>query len=78
MAKAKQRALNKGWFVNLPKEITDMILARCEESMREPKQEIVWMLRDWMRRDDERVREETKAVVARMVEPQGESPEAEA
>lgn len=76
---AKRDKAPKGWFVNPPKDIKDMILARCEESMREPRQEIVWLLRDWMRRDDERVREETKAVVALgPVEPQGESSEAEA
>ena len=53
MAKAKKdQKAPKGWFVNPPKEITDMILARCEESMREPKQEIVWLLRDWMRQSE--------------------------
>ena len=59
---AKQKG-PKGWFVNPPKEIKEMILARCEESMRVPNQEIIWIMRDWMRREEERVREETKAVI---------------
>ena len=46
---AKQQKGPKGWFVNPPKEIKEMILTRCQESMRVPNQEIIWILRDWMR-----------------------------
>ncbi len=39
----------KGWWVNPSDEIKAMIEKRCEESMRTPAQEIVWILREWER-----------------------------
>ncbi len=46
----KQRSTPKGWWVNPPKEIKELIEQRCEESLRDPQQEIVWLLRDWWRK----------------------------
>lgn len=40
----------KGWWVNPPEEIKKLIEQRCEESLRDPQQEIVWLLRDWYRK----------------------------
>lgn len=40
----------KGWWVNPPDEIKQIITERCEESLRTPEQEVVWILRDWYRK----------------------------
>ncbi len=42
----------KGWWVNPSDEIKAMIEKRCEESMRTPAQEIVWILREWERKNN--------------------------
>ena len=39
----------KGWWVNPSDPIKTMIEKRCEESMRTPAQEIIWILREWDR-----------------------------
>ncbi len=40
----------KGWWVSPPDEIKELIKERCKESLRDPQQEIVWLLRDWYRK----------------------------
>lgn len=44
------RRATKGWWVSPPDEIKELIKERCKESLRDPQQEIVWLLRDWYRK----------------------------
>lgn len=49
----KAKGSPKGTYVNLPEDLKTEISTRCEESMRTPSQEIAWILRDWMRGQEE-------------------------